>query len=155
MCAATVKKLMTHERVSGWVKNHPLHQRSDTQTQDEDLLDRIMENSRLLFAMLILAELEHLTSTLLSNGVSDDSFPEIECSFSGLSHDEQRRLDENRHLIGPVLSKRRHLQLSQETVLPFTRRESIKHGSFGLVFRAEVADGHLEGYGQVGHSKST
>lgn len=152
MCAAAVKQLLTHERISGWIKNHPLHRDSDTDTHDQDLINSIVDNSRLLFVMLVVAELEHLTSALLSNGQSDISLPDINCSSLGLSHDEQRRLNEHCHTIGLVLWKSTHLYLSQETVLPFTRREPIgKHGSFGQIFRAEVAGGHLDGYDKAIH----
>ena len=152
MCTAAVKQLLTHERISGWIKTHPLHRYSDTDAHDQDLINSIVDNSRLLFAILVVAELELLTFALLSNGQSDNSLPEIDCSFLGLSHDEQRKLGEHCHIIGPVLRKSTHLHLSQGTVLPFTRRELIgKYGAFGRIFRAEVAGGHLEGYDKVEH----
>jgi len=152
ICAAAAKQLLTHERISGWIKNHPLHPYSDTDTHDQDLVNSIIDNSRLLFAMLVVAELEYLTSALLSKRQSDNSIHEIDWSSLGLSHDEQRRLDEHRHIIGPVPRKSTHLKLSQEYVLPFTKRKSIdKQGSFGKIFRAEVANGHLEGYDKVKH----
>ncbi|KAL9121112.1 MAG: hypothetical protein Q9187_002336 [Circinaria calcarea] len=94
-----------------------------------------------------MAKLEHLISAFFSKRLSDDSLPEIDCSFLGLSHDEQRRLDKYRHLVGPVFGMNKHLYLSQETILPFVKRGSInKNGSFGQIFYAEVADGHLKGY---------
>ena len=99
-----------------------------------------------------MAELEFLTSALLSNGQSDNSLPKIDCDSLGLSHDQRRRLDESCQIIAPILGKSEHLRLPLGTVLPFTKRESLdKHGSFGQILRAEVAGGHLEGHDKVDH----
>lgn len=148
LLAAEVKQLLTQERISGWIKNHPLHRDSDTYTHDQGLIDSIINSSRLLFAVLVLAKLEHLTSALLSNGQTDDSLPEIDCSSLDLSPDEQLRLDEHRHTI--VLRKSKHLRLSPGTGLPYMEREfTDKNRSDGLIYRAVIADGHLEGYDKV------
>lgn len=150
MCAAEVTQLLTHERISAWIKTHPPHRPPDTLCHDQDLVERIVYNSRLLFAILVVAELEFLTFALLSNGQSDDSLPDIDCSFLMLSHDERLRLDQHCHIYGRVFRKGTHLHLSQGALLPFTKRDRMhKHGSFGQIYRVEVASGHLEGYDKV------
>lgn len=149
LCSATVKKLLTRERISSWINSHPLHRHSDTDTRDQDLIDCIVNNSSLLFALLVVAELEHLTSALLSNDQTDHSLPEIDFNFLNLTHEEQDRLDSHRYIAGPILGKR-HLYLSLKTVLPFVARKlTDKNGSYGQIYRIVVADGHLEGYDKV------
>ena len=148
MCTSTVKELLTHKRISDWIENHHLHQH--TTVYQQCLITHIVDKSRLLFAILVMAELEHLISALYTYRLNDDSLPEIDCSAFGLSHDEQLRLDEQRYLFSPVLRKTEHLYLSPKTTLPFMkRRRTGKNGSFGQIFEVEVAGGHLEGYDEV------
>lgn len=123
LCKATVKELLTRERISSWINSHPLHRYSETDTRDQELIDCILNSSSLLFAMLVVAELEHLTSALLSNGRTDLSLPDIDCNFLNLTPDEQDRLDTYRYIVSPVLGNR-HLYVSLKTVLPFVERAS-------------------------------
>lgn len=149
MCVAAVKRLITREVISDWIRTHSLHRNFETKVQDQDLAESIVNKSRLLFAALVVMELEHLTFALLSNGHSDESLCNIDVGPLKLNTDEQRKLEEFRQSIAVILTKE-HLQLSQDTVLPYTERKSIgKSGSFGQIFRAEVADGHLDGYNEV------
>ncbi|KAL8825230.1 MAG: hypothetical protein Q9191_004543 [Dirinaria sp. TL-2023a] len=153
LCTAEVERLLSYNTICAWMETHRLHRRSDIGAHDHDTIGRILDNCRLLFAILVAAELECLTFALVSSGQSDDSLPHIDYSCLDLHYDERRRLDAQCHKFAPILRKGTHLHISEETVLPFTRRESIdKRGSFGQIFRVEIAEGHLEGYDKVRHS---
>lgn len=150
LCAAEVRRLLTYRTISAWIKTHPLHRHSDGDAHDKDLIERIVDNCRLLFAILVDAKLEFLTSAILSSGKSDDSLREIDCCVLGLNHDKQRRLTDKCDNFCPVLRKSTHLRLSGRTVLPFTKRKPLdKYGAFGYMFEVKVAEGHLEGYDTV------
>ena len=144
LCAAVVKRLLTYETISIWIRTHPLHRHSDSDAHDQDLVRHIVGHCRLLFAILIKAKLEFVTSTLLSNGKKDDSLLENDWSNLGLNHDEQRRLTEKCYEVCPILQKSPHRYLPERTVLPFTKRVRFSHGSYGQIYSVEVAEGHLE-----------
>lgn len=153
ICAAEVKRLLTHQTISAWIKDHPLHRPGDggdIGVHDQDLVERIVKNCRLLFAILIAEALEYLTFALLSNNQNDNSLPQINYESLSLDRDEQQRLDQRCQYVAPILRQSPHVQLSEEAVLPFTSWErDIGSGSFGQIARAEVAEGHLEGYDKV------
>lgn len=150
ICAAEVKRLLTHQAISAWIKDHPLHRPGDggdIGVHDQDLVERIVNNCRLLFAILIAEALEYLTFALLSNKQNDDSLPQINYESLSLDRDEQQRLDQRCQYVAPILRQSPHVQLSQEVVLPFTSwKLDVGSGSFGQIACAEVAEGHLEGY---------
>ena len=147
MCMAEVKRLLTDEAISAWIETHPLHRHSDGDVNDQDWVGKIVDSCFLLFAILVDAELEFLTFTLLSKGNSDKTLPEIDYSILDLNHDERQRLTERCCSYCPVLRKSTHLHLPTKTVLPFTRRDRLqdKYGAYGQIFCIEVAEGHLEG----------
>ncbi|KAL8976584.1 MAG: hypothetical protein Q9205_007435 [Flavoplaca limonia] len=147
ICIAEVKRLLTDERISAWIETNPLHRHSDGDVNDQDWVGKIVDSCSLLFAILVDAELEFLTFTLLSNGNSDKSLPEIDYSILDLNHDERQTLTERCCSYCPVLRKSTHLHLATKTVMPFTRRDPLqgKYGAYGQIFCIEVAEGHLEG----------
>ena len=149
-CKAAVDKLLTHANISAWIKEHPLHQQSNIGANDERLVDCIVSDHRLLFAVLVAAELESLTSTILTEAQSDKSLPKVNFESLKLSPGERQRLEESLQKFSPILGKSEHEHLTLETLLPFTQRKAIdKKGTFGKIYRVEVADGHLESYSQV------
>ena len=148
-CKAAVDNLLTRETISTWIKTHPLHRESSTEAHKEVTIDGIINNARLLFAILVATELESFTSTLLAKGQSDKSLPSIDYECLNMSSEERQRLMESCKKFSPILRRNTHVTFSLETVLPFTQREPTdKRGTFGLIYRVEVADGHLEGYNQ-------
>lgn len=153
ICAAEVKRLLTEQTVRAWIKDHPLHRPGDggdIGVHDQDLVESIVKNCPLLFAILVAEKLEHLTSTLLSNKQNDDSLPQINYESLSLNRDEQQRLDQRCQHVAPILRQSPHVQLSHEVVLPFTSwKWHSKFGSFGQIAIAEVAEGHLKGYDKV------
>lgn len=148
-CKAAVEQLLTEERVSRWIQAHALHRQSETTASDQKLVAYILDGHRLLFAGLVATGLETLIFSFLAKGQSDDSPLEVVLGSLGLESDEQQRLEESFRKISITLSKGTHQHLSQGAVLPYKTRGSIKTGSFGQIFRVEVAEGHLEGYDKV------
>ena len=152
LCAAEIKRLLTHETISAWIKTHPSHRQSDINALDFDFIRCILDNSHQLFAILVAAKLEYLTFTLLSRGQTDDSLPRLNYKILDLKDDEQQKLTDKCKTFSPVLKKNTHLRLPEGTVLPFVKRKlTNKRGSFGQIFLVEVAEGHLEGYKTVKH----
>lgn len=149
-CKAAVDKLLDRPTVSTWIKTHPLHRKTDNKVSDEDLIDRIVSKHRLLFAVLVAAELESFTFAILTQDQSDKLFPpEINYERLNLSFEERQRLESSLQKVSLVLSKNEHKRISMETVLPLTKREKTDlKGSFGQIYKVEFADGHLEGYSQ-------
>ncbi|KAL8878726.1 MAG: hypothetical protein Q9215_007157 [Flavoplaca cf. flavocitrina] len=147
MCMAEVKRLLTDETILAWIETHPLHRHSDGDVNDQDWVGKIVDSCFMTFAILVDAEFEFLTFTLLSKGNSDKSLPEIDYSILDLNHDEKQRLTERCGSYCPVFRKSTHLDLRAKTVLPFTRRKALqgKNGAYGQILCIEVAEGHLEG----------
>lgn len=154
LCVAAIKMMLTEVEITNWVIDHPLHSPSDKnldpRAHDVDLIKSILERSRLLFGVLVLAELEYLTSSFHSKGLNDNSFPDTDLNSLNLTSQEQRRLSEFCNGISPVFSKDRHLELSLKSVLPFIRRRYTSLSvSLNGIYEVEVADGHLEGCDRV------
>lgn len=145
--AAAVKKQLTRERTFSWIKTHPLHRPSDNGIRDLDYVDDILNNACLLFATLVVVELEHLMFAALSKGFHDGSLPEIDWKVLNMSVDEQNKLGKYPGISSLVLGKRHYPHLTQQTVLPFKKRVQMEQfGAHGTIFSIEIADGHLEGY---------
>ena len=151
ICIAEVKRLLTDETISAWIETHPLHRHSDGDVNDQEWIGKIVDSCSLLFAILVDAELEFLTFTLLSEGNSDNSLPGIDYSGLELNHDERQRLAERCCSYCPLLRKSTHLYLPIRTVLPFISRDRLqgKPGAYGQIFCIKVAEGHLEGSHKV------
>ena len=148
-CKAAVEQLLTRERISRWTRTHPLHRESETTARDQELVAYILDGHRLLFAGLVAAGLEKLTSSFLDKDQSNDSPLEVDLESLGLKSDERQRLKESfRKII--TLSKGTHQHLIKGAVLPYKTREPLyKTGAFGQIFKVKVAKGHLEGYDKV------
>ncbi|KAL8700695.1 MAG: hypothetical protein Q9201_005311 [Fulgogasparrea decipioides] len=147
LCAAEIKRLLTHETISAWITTHPSYRQSDIDAHKFKFIDCILHNSHQLFAILVAVRLEYLTFTLLSRGQTDDSLPRLNYKILGLKDDEQQKLTDKCKIFSPVLRKNTHLRLPEGTVLPFVERKpTLKYGAFGLIFHVRVAEGHLEGY---------
>ena len=149
-CGAEVDKLMTRKAISDWKETHPLHRPSDIGVNKDDLVDRIAgdHRHRQLFAILVAAELECFAFAVLSEDQSGKVFPNIK--YKSFSRSEQQRLDKSLQKLSPVFSESEHKDLAPVTVLPFIQRTDTGHrGSFGRIYRVEVADGHLESYKKV------
>lgn len=146
---AVIDSLVNEMEVSRWIETHPLHRPSEQNMEQEQLISMIIQKGKLLFVLLVIAQLEHLALSIFSRGMSDDSLFEIG-SLWKMPSEEEHRLSAQSTLIAPVFKKSKHLLLHERIVLPFITRGSINHGAFGMVYRVEIARGHLEGYEEVG-----
>jgi hypothetical protein len=106
--------------------------------------------SRKLFAILILLALERHIENLLDNGITDNIFPAYESDLSILEDDEDRHsfLVEQWTIPFPFHPEQ-NMNIPRNAILPFLSKERINYGTFGIVYKVRVADGHLVNY-QVG-----
>ena len=149
---------LSQDRMKQWIERHPLQRRSQRKSDNTNLIRAIVENSRLLFAMLVLAKAEYLFSTLKSLGLRDDNLFDTKafrkCSAS-LNRRDRHDVAEYRKRIGAILDDNNHGILSAGTVLPYrnvNHPKNDRRGGFGVVQRIEVAAGHLKGYNEVSQS---
>ena len=106
--------------------------------------------SRKLFAILILLALERHIENLLDNGITDDIFPAHESDLSILEDDEDRhRFLVEQWTIPLPFHPEQNMNIPRNAILPFLSKERINYGTFGIVYKVRVADGHLVNY-QVG-----
>lgn len=153
----TVKQELDYNRIWQWSKGHPLHRQLERHEDESILINSILTDSRLLFAMLVLGRLEHLCSILLTHGVCDKTlfdsrlFPES-CLSAKLTEREYRALADSRKRVGALLQNDFHQIFLKGTVLPYKNVNHPKEdrfGGFGVVRRVEVAAGHLRGFDEV------
>jgi hypothetical protein len=112
-----------------------------------ELLQKIVPGSRKLFAVLVLAELEKsILDIIIVRGIADDVFPAYDSDAIPLgSSDERRRFLKEQWAIPPILGRERHLEFPSGTILPFLQKKFVDHGTFGVVYKVRVAEGHLHG----------
>lgn len=150
-----VERELDYNRIKQWTQRHPLQRSSQRKSDNANLIRAILEESRLLFAMLVLGKAEHLFSTLKSHGLKDDNLFNRkafgECC-SSLTRREKHNIAEYRTRVGAILDCNEHSILSAETVLPYrnvNHPKDDRRGGFGIVQRIEIAAGHLQGYDEV------
>jgi hypothetical protein len=114
MAAAAVRSLVTPAQVVNWIKNHHLRQPPESSFRDDALVPIILSTARLLFAILVMAEIEYHTYSFLSHGLGDDHLSQLEPapSFLLLTEDEQPRFSKKNSLIPPILRRKKHLLVS-------------------------------------------
>lgn len=162
LCMETVAREFNYGRIRQWIAKHPLHRRSEGRENNANLIKTILTNSRLVFAMLVLGELEYLFSTLVLHGFCDDMlfdtrlFEEC-CIAAEVTERERYALANFRNRIGAMLRNDRHQVFLKGIVLPYRNVNHPKEdrfGGFGVVRRVEVAAGHLRGFHEVFRSIS-
>lgn len=114
-------------------------------TSDLDALARLLPRARKLIAVLVLRQLEgRILDLVVASGTSDDVFPiEAWNDVPLLEADEQSMVREEQWVVPPILRREEHIRLPRGAILPFLSKESVNHGSFGIVYKVKVADGHL------------
>ena len=152
-----VQQEYNRDRLLQWFDERNLYQYSEFRDQPDQLIQKIISFSPLLFAVLVLARLERLFPLLKSFGLQDDclsdviSFERI-CESAALTESDIDILRNARTRAGVVLCKNRHQIFSTGTVVPY---KSVNHpkddrfGGFGVVRRVDIASGHLQGYSEV------
>ncbi|RYP42656.1 hypothetical protein DL767_000025 [Monosporascus sp. MG133] len=122
---------------------------------DQDALARALPRARKLVAILVLGQLErHILDVIVAHSTTDGVFPIEDWQVvPPLNADESRRVCREQWAVPPVLRREEHLQLPRGATLPFSSKESVNHGSFGIVYKVKVADGHLDSDMPPGRSK--
>ena len=111
----------------------------------------IASTARKLFAILVLLELEHHAPNLIRERISDRLFPIHDKADIPLFETESQRqaFFTEQWTIPPRFDRDKHLECPTATVLPFLEKERVNNGTFGILYRVKVADGHLHGYSSV------
>lgn len=149
----TIEQTFTPELIQEMITTygHPSHTNLDQSKVDCLSLD----DSRVLFAILLLARLEQYYKPLLLGGLKDDvlfdedSFKAC-CDLADVSDIENDTLRASRNRVGALLYQGKRQVLSKGVVLPYVERDKKGNGSFGVIYRVEVAPGHLRGSNEVG-----
>ena len=151
----SIRQILTREEILAWANHHPLHEPSEHGVDSPQLVTVIRKRASLLFAILVLASLEHLTSRLISCGLNDALLFDQElfskyCLKAELTEEQKQKLVEKRSCIGAVFVSWHHQDIPRSTVLPFLKRENLdRAGSYGTVYRVTLVAGHLAGYQNV------
>ncbi|KAL9621354.1 MAG: hypothetical protein Q9160_004245 [Pyrenula sp. 1 TL-2023] len=140
-----IKQVLTHENVERWIASHPLHRKRESISHPEDLIVKLLDDAVLLLAILIFKELEYLAFSFLESGIDDNCLFKDALVNNFMNAEEQKTFEEGLRMVGLVLQKDEHRYITQDALLPFNSREDRKGGSFGTVYRVEIASGHLQG----------
>lgn len=108
----------------------------------------IIARSRKLIAILILLNLEIHIENVIGLGICDEIFPVKQGNISFLKDDDNKYHFYLAQWAVPLaFSPEHHMELPREASLPFLSKTRINHGTFGIVYKVRVADGHLVDYG--------
>jgi len=140
---ARLVELVTAESVAARLAFRGFH-------NDSPAVSAIVSTARKLFAILVLLELEHQAPALIRSGKSDSMFPIDETDIPPFEtqHHLQAFFSEQ-WIIPPRFDRDKHLEFSGATVLPFLEKERANNGTFGVLYKVRLADGHLDGYSSV------
>lgn len=115
-------------------------------------LSTIVSKASKLFSILVLMGCEYHIEDWIAEDISDDIFPIVDQNQvpSHFEVDEDRRtFFRYQWAFPPVFNAQDHMNFPRDTVLPFLEREHVNNGTFGLIYRVRVADGHLAGVEEV------
>ena len=126
----------------------------------ERSLARALPRARKLIAVLVLSGLEEHIPYFVSQGISDDVFRIQDMRmFAHLDVQARARIRKEQWTVPPILSAREHFYFQDGTILPFSEMKVVNHGSYGIVHKIKVAEGHLDsdwpGYREVSAESST
>ena len=152
VCMEFLRREFNHQRISRWSKQHPLCRPYQRSIAERDLIDSIVSGWRLLFALLVLAQMEDLFLTLTVHGLRDDTLFDVKsfhesCDSAALTPQEKDTLIKHRRLVGAMLHNHGHQVFPKSITLPY---RSVNHpkddrfGAFGVVRRVKIAAGHLK-----------
>ena len=119
---------------------------------NNEVLQQIASSAPKLFAILILLQQETAITKYLSKGFCDKDFPILDkAQIPDLKYGEIKQgLYEKQWCIPIVLDQSQHLDLPLEFKAPlFFQNDHKRHGTFGMVSRVRVADGHLPHHSSV------
>ncbi|KAL8950516.1 MAG: hypothetical protein Q9222_003455 [Ikaeria aurantiellina] len=146
----TVKRVLTLDWVKETLREEGPH--NDTVSSSRPQFeDSILDQTSVLLAVLLLADLEQHYITLVGVGVKDEHlFDEqsfgLFCKQANLSAHHLDSLIKSRDRFGVVFYQGRRPTISRSSILPYVQRTKITNGSFGVIFKVEPAPGHFEGH---------
>ncbi len=111
-----------------------------------ELHEKIVPSARKLFTVLVLARLEKfILQFLVVRGITDTIFPasDVDDVLSLGSTEERRRFLKEQWTVPPILSAERHFEFPLGMILPFLEKKYVDNGSFGVIYKVKVAEGHL------------
>jgi len=107
-------------------------------------IDHIVSVAPRVFAILVLAEGVHHIKDFIDKGLSDDSLPMDEAVIPDFeTKDGKLHFIRIQRKFPPLFEKPKHLELPDDTVLPFLEQTYVDNGSFGMVYKIKVAEGYL------------
>lgn len=116
----------------------------------EDLIDRIASEAPRIFAILLLIERGYHILSFLDGRLCDEKLPIDEVNVPHFeTEDDRLNFFRIQFCFPPIFEKHRHLELPEEIVLPFVEFSYVANGSFGMVYKVKVAEGHLLGSADV------
>ncbi|KAL8807219.1 MAG: hypothetical protein Q9200_004761 [Gallowayella weberi] len=109
------------------------------------------KDSRMLFAVALLANLEDVYVRLLLEGLKDDLlFDDHEFTTLCQSADATvDRLKSIRNLFGAIVRPGKLQVFSKGVILPYPTRAKLDNGSYGQVYKVKIARDHLKGSDEV------
>ena len=114
------------------------------------IVSTIVSKAPKLFAILVLLELEHRIPDLINKGTTDDVFPIRQVNFPGFEDDKNLQdVCREQWIVPPKLDDAAHLELPRDARLPFTEKDFSNNGTFGIIYKVKVADGHLSANSSV------
>ena len=147
------RRIMTKDRVAEWSESHPLClEHGHECPQKTALIRRITRNNVFVFIVLIFAELEFLSKSLITSDSSDlvlfdtKTFERF-CDSAQLSAEQKQGLVKCRRYVGVIFPRYRTQDVPEDAILPFLKRESLeRYGSYGVLYRLTVPGQHLRDY---------
>jgi len=114
------------------------------------LIDQIVSVAPRVFAILVLAEGVHHIKDFVDKGLCDESLPMDEAAMPDFeTTDCKLNFIQIQRKFPPVFEKSKHLELPDDTILPFLDQSYLDNGSFGMVYKVTVAEGCLPDFGSV------
>jgi len=140
---AALTRLITESSVAAHLAFRGIqHQRSG--------VSAIVSTAPKLFAILIILKLEHHILDFVRGGKTDDMFPISEADIPAFETEKHRQeFFLEQWTIPPRFDRKRHLEFPRNAKPPFLEKERSNNGTFGIIYKVKVADGHLPGYSAV------
>ena len=147
------RQIVTRDQIDRWSKTHPLClEHGHECPQRIHLTHEIPKRNIYIFVVLVFAELEFLIKEFIASGsrdvwLFDTKYFERLCDSARLSAEQKQALVKYRRYVGVRFASGVSQDIPRDAVLPFTKRESLdRYGSYGVLYRVKVSNGHLRGY---------
>jgi len=135
-----IRKLVTKEAVRSHLKSN--YEEGSTWPESQISL------SLKLITILILIGEETCLEQFLKQNISDEIFPVAESKVPVFQDtNKKHRFFVEQDIVPPIFRPSEQLCLPRTTTLPFiSSQERIGSGSFGIVKRVKIANGHIENF---------